>query len=153
MRAVVQRVRRARVDVQGQIVGRIGRGLVVLLGIAQGDEDTDAVVLADRIMNLRIFEDSRGKMSFSVEQLPGGAGGILVVPNFTLCADLSKGRRPDFGLAAPPDVAERLYERFVGRVANRHIEVATGVFGAHMNVEIVNDGPVTFVLDSRRLGP
>ncbi len=131
-------------------MGRIGLGLVVLLGVEQGDDEGDAITLADKIINMRIFEDSKGKMSFSVEQLPSGTGGILVVPNFTLCADLSKGRRPDFQRAAPPKEAEKLYEKFVSRVASRHVQVSTGVFGAHMNVEIINDGPVTFVVDSKR---
>ena len=147
MRACIQRVRRASVTVEQQTVGSIERGLVVLLGVGQGDEDKDARYLADRICELRIFEDDDGKMNRSLEDIRGA---VLVVSQFTLFGDCRKGRRPSFTRAAPPEIAEQLYETFVASVGMRGIPVATGKFRAHMDVALVNDGPVTLLLDSRK---
>ena len=133
--------------VDGQVVGRIGRGLVVLLGVEQGDSVHDERYLADRICEFRIFEDEDGKMNRSVQEIRGA---MLVVSQFTLVADCRKGRRPSFTQAAPPDVAEPLYETFVASAGVRGIEIATGRFRAHMDVSLINDGPVTFIIDSRR---
>jgi D-tyrosyl-tRNA(Tyr) deacylase len=133
--------------VDEQTVGNIERGLVVLLGVGQKDEDKDARYLADRICELRIFEDDEGKMNRSLEDV-GGA--MLVVSQFTLFGDCRKGRRPSFTRAAPPELAERLYETFVASVGMRGIAVATGQFRAHMDVALVNDGPVTLLMDSRK---
>ncbi|MBW3596822.1 MAG: D-tyrosyl-tRNA(Tyr) deacylase [Planctomycetes bacterium] len=148
MRACVQRVRRASVTVEEQIVGEIGRGLLVLLGVAQGDEEKDARYLADKIVGLRIFEDEQGKMNRSLTEADGG---LLVVSQFTLLGDVRKGRRPSFIDAAPPAEANRLYEVFAAAAASHGVPVATGLFQAHMDVELVNDGPVTLLLDSRKL--
>jgi D-tyrosyl-tRNA(Tyr) deacylase len=145
MRACLQRVTRAQVTVDGEIVGRIDRGMLVLLGVVQGDDETAARKLAEKIVSLRIFDDADGKMNLSLGDV-GGA--MLVVSQFTLAGDCRKGRRPSFDSAAPPDVAERLYEYFVRLVAEQKIPVATGRFRANMQVELVNDGPVTFVVDS-----
>ena len=146
MRACVQRVSEAHVTVDGEAIGRIGRGLVVLLGVAQDDTEEDAAALADKIAALRIFDDAAGKMNLALADV---AGGMLVVSQFTLLADTSRGRRPSFITAAPPELAEKLYEQFAAKVRARGIEVATGRFRAHMHVALVNDGPVTLVLDSR----
>jgi D-tyrosyl-tRNA(Tyr) deacylase len=147
MRAVVQRVSRASVEVEGTCVGRIGPGWLVLLGVARGDSDEDADRLAERVVNLRAFADDQGKMNRSVVE---AGGAVLVVSQFTLLGDCRGGRRPSFTEAAEPAEAERLYRRFNDRVAEAGPEVATGVFRAHMNVELVNDGPVTFLLDTRK---
>lgn len=147
MRAVVQRVAEARVEVDGQVVGAIGRGLLVLLGVGEGDGAEDLAYLADKIAGLRIFEDEQGKMNLSVTEV-GGA--VLVVSQFTLYGDCRKGRRPSFTPAAAPETANRLYEEFVQRLRIAGLEVATGVFQAHMGVHLLNDGPVTLLLDSRR---
>jgi D-tyrosyl-tRNA(Tyr) deacylase len=135
------------VTVEGEIVGSIERGLLVLLGVAQDDREDDARWLADRISGLRIFEDDQGKMNRSLEEI-GGA--MLVVSQFTLLGDCRKGRRPSFTGAAPPALAEQLYETFVAAVGVRGIEVATGRFRAHMDVALVNDGPVTLILESNK---
>lgn len=148
MRAVVQRVSQASVTVDGEVVGQIERGLLVLLGVAQEDTDDDARVLADKIVQLRIFEDADGKMNLGLEEI-GGA--MLVVSQFTLLGDCRKGRRPSFIAAATPELAERLYKTFVAAVGVKGIPVATGRFRAHMDVALVNDGPVTLLLDSRKL--
>ena len=148
MRAVVQRVSRAEVRVEGRPTGRIGRGLAVLLGVARGDAEADAVFLADKVAALRIFEDEGGKMNLSVRDVGGGA---LVVSQFTLLGDARKGNRPGFSDAAPPEEANALYERFCALLRERGLEVATGVFRASMEVELVNEGPVTILLDSRKL--
>ena len=145
MRAVVQRVRSCRVVVADEVVGEIGRGLVVLLGIRNGDTVDQARWLADKVVNLRILEDEQGKMNVSVADT-GGA--VLVVSQFTLYGDCQKGRRPSFIEAARPEVAEPLYEAFVNAIRLQGVPVATGRFGADMQVELVNDGPVTVILDT-----
>lgn len=147
MRAVVQRVSKADVSVNGSVCGRIERGLLVLLGVAAGDTDKDLDYVVDKITGLRIFEDERGKMNLSVSDV-GGA--ILAVSQFTVCGDCRKGKRPSFDMAASPDHAEVFYDRFVEKCRNSGISVATGVFRAHMSVSLINDGPVTILLDSRK---
>jgi D-aminoacyl-tRNA deacylase len=146
MKAVIQRVKRASVTVDGQIVGQIGQGILVLLGVEQGDTDEDARHLADKTVNLRIFDDAEGRMNLSLEDVHGA---LLVVSQFTLLGDCRKGRRPSFIQAAPPELAEKLYETFVAAAGVRGIPVATGKFRAMMDVELVNDGPVTLILDTR----
>jgi len=148
MRAVVQRVRSCRVVVAGETIGEIGRGLLVLLGVRTGDTAERARWLADKVVNLRIFEDDQGKMNVSVAD---AGGGVLVVSQFTLYGDCQKGRRPSFIDAARPEVAEPLYGAFANAVRLQGIPVATGRFGTQMQVELVNDGPVTLVLDTREL--
>jgi D-tyrosyl-tRNA(Tyr) deacylase len=144
MRAVCQRVSRARVIVDGAVVGEIDRGLVVLLGIARDDTPAVAERLALKVARLRVFEDSAGKFAESLLETSGAA---LVVSQFTLLADTSKGNRPSFTDAAPPEVAEPLYEHFAEKLEHAGIRVARGVFGARMAVELVNEGPVTIVID------
>jgi D-aminoacyl-tRNA deacylase len=145
MRAVVQRVRQSSVTVGGIAVGAIGAGLMVLLGVARADSERDADQLADKIANLRIFEDQEGKMNRSLLET-GGA--MLVVSQFTLLGDCRKGRRPSFAAAAPPEKAEALYRHFTKRVRAMGVTVATGQFRAMMQVALLNDGPVTLVIDS-----
>lgn len=144
MRAVLQRVRRAKVTVGDEITGEIAAGWLVLLGVAPADTPKDVNWLADKVANLRAFEDADGKMNLSVQDV-GGA--VLVVSQFTLYGDCLKGRRPGFTGAAPPAVAEPLYEAFAVALKALGVPVATGRFGADMQVELVNDGPVTFVID------
>jgi D-tyrosyl-tRNA(Tyr) deacylase len=144
----VQRVSRAEVRVDGRVTGAIGRGLCVLLGVGKDDGEADARLLADKVARLRVFEDAQGKMNLDVSET---GGGVLVVSQFTLLGDVRKGNRPSFTEAASPDGANALYERFCSFVRERGLSVATGVFRAHMEVELVNDGPVTILLDSRRL--
>ena len=145
MRAVIQRVSRASVTVSGEVVGEIGTGLLVLLGVEEGDTQDDVVWMANKVVGLRVFADSEGKMNLDV----GEAGGaILAVSQFTLLGDCRKGRRPSFIAAAEPDEAERLYEVLVATVVGRGVPVATGKFRRHMDVELINDGPVTLVLES-----
>ena len=146
MRAVVQRVSRAAVYVEGQSVAEITGGLLVLLGVAEDDTADDARYLAEKIVALRVFEDSAGKMNLSLADVNGQ---MLVVSQFTLLGDCRKGRRPSFSHAAAPAKGEQLYLRFTDLVRQHSIEVATGRFGQHMQVELVNDGPVTLLLDSR----
>ena len=146
MKAVIQRVSSARVDVEGTTVGTIGQGVLVLLGVEKGDGERDADWLADKIVNLRIFEDDAGKMNLALREI-GGA--LLAVSQFTLAGNCAKGRRPSFDSAAPPVEANRLYEYFVARVRALGVSVETGIFQAMMAVSLVNDGPVTFVLESR----
>ena len=146
MRACVQRVTSASVRVNGQVTGQIARGLLVLLGVQQGDTADDLRWMVDKLVGLRIFEDDAGKMNRSLVET-GGA--ILVVSQFTLLGDCRKGRRPSFIDAAPPEIAERMYDDFVSAVKGQGIPVATGVFRAHMDVALVNDGPVTLIVDSR----
>ncbi len=145
MRAVLQRVRRARVVIDGEVAGAIEAGWLVLLGISPGDSQAEITWLAEKLVNLRAFADADGKMNRSVQDITGG---ILVVSQFTLYGDCRKGRRPSFTDAAPPAIAEPLYEAFVNAVKAHGVPVATGRFGADMQVELVNDGPVTFVLDT-----
>lgn len=145
MRAVLQRVSRAAVRVDGAVTGEIGTGLVVLLGIGRGDTLADVEFLVDRVVGLRIFADPEGKMNLNLDQ---AGGALLVVSQFTLYADTRKGRRPSFLDAAPPDEAIPLYERFLELARARNVVVETGVFAAMMEVELVNDGPVTIVIDS-----
>ncbi|MDK9708293.1 MAG: D-aminoacyl-tRNA deacylase [Desulforhopalus sp.] len=147
MRAVVQRVSRAGVEINGAATAAIGRGLVVLLGIRSGDTADDLLWLVDKIMHLRIFADAAGKMNIS---LADNRGEMLIVSQFTLYGDCSKGRRPGFSMAAPPEIAEPLYNQFVREVRQRGIGVATGTFAADMAVSLVNDGPVTLLLDSEK---
>ncbi len=144
MRVVLQRVSRAAVRVDGQTVGAIGRGFLVLAGFAPADAAPAAEWMADKIAGLRLFTDREGKMNLPLADV-GGA--VLVISQFTLYGDASKGRRPSFIDAAPPEVAEPLYERFVELLRQRHVPVETGRFGAVMEVELVNDGPVTLVLE------
>ena len=148
MRAVVQRVTRASVKVDGEIIGEIGNGLVVLVGIARDDTKVEAAYLVDRIVNLRIFDDDEGKMNLSVRNV---GGGLLVISQFTLYGDVRRGLRPSWIDAAPPEVAEPLYEFFVRQARSAIDEVATGKFQAMMQVELVNDGPVTILLDSNKV--
>lgn len=147
MRAVLQRVSAASVRVDGQVVGEIGTGLLVLLGVAAGDSERDAAYLAEKTAQLRIFEDSGGKMNLSVADT---GGGVLVVSQFTLVADCRQGRRPGFSRAAAPAEANRLYEVYVDLLRQAGLVVATGVFQATMEVALVNEGPVTMLLDSRK---
>jgi D-tyrosyl-tRNA(Tyr) deacylase len=146
MRSVVQRVARAAVRVDRQVVGEVGQGLLVLLGVAEGDSDDDARWMADKLAQLRIFEDEGRKMNLSVHDV---GGGVLLVSQFTLLGDTRKGNRPSFVGAAPPEVAIALYESVASLLRARGLPVAQGVFRAHMEVESVNDGPVTLLLDSR----
>jgi D-tyrosyl-tRNA(Tyr) deacylase len=146
MRAVIQRVTAADVQVDHEIVGRIGPGLLVLLGISRSDEEKDADYLADKVVNLRIFEDDEGKMNRSLLET---GGELLVVSQFTLLGDCRKGRRPSFVEAAPPERAEQLYEYFVDQLRLKGINVSTGRFQAMMAVSLVNDGPVTLILESK----
>lgn len=148
MRAVVQRVTRAQVSVDGELCGQIGKGMLVLLGIAADDTPAEAEKLARKIAGLRIFEDAQQKMNLSLSDV---GGQMLVVSQFTLLGDCRKGRRPSFTDAAGPELAESLYQVFVNAVAGQGIPVATGQFRAYMQVELVNDGPVTLILDSRLL--
>ena len=148
MRAVVQRVRRAKVTIEGEIVGEIANGLVVLLGIALDDTQEDADYLASKIVALRIFDDLAGRMNVSLKD---SFGGLLVVSQFTLYGDVRRGLRPSWSDAAPPEVAEPLYEYFVQKCRELVARVETGSFRKMMHVELVNDGPVTLILDSRKL--
>ena len=145
MRACVQRVHRASVRVDEKTIGAIEHGLVVLLGVGHQDTDTDARQLAEKITGLRIFDDADGKMNLSLKEV---AGAMLVVSQFTLFGDCRKGRRPSFIDAAPPELAERLYQTFVASAELLGVEISTGQFRAHMDVELVNDGPVTLWLDT-----
>jgi D-tyrosyl-tRNA(Tyr) deacylase len=150
MRAVVQRVRSACVLVDGRVIADIGVGLLVLLGVTHDDTEEQAAYLAAKIVGLRIFEDDAGRMNRAVADV---SGALLVVSQFTLYGDCRKGRRPSFASAARPEHAVTLYERFVERVRALGLPVSTGVFQAHMQVELVNDGPVTLVLDTDGVSP
>lgn len=151
MRAIVQRVTRARVTVDDEVVGEIGNGLVVLLGVAHDDTKADADYLAPKIVSLRIFDDAEGKMNLSLKDIGEMDGGLLVVSQFTLYGDVRRGLRPSWSDAAPPEIAEPLYEYFVESSRRLVTRVATGSFRKMMQVELVNDGPVTIMLDSRKL--
>jgi len=146
VKAVIQRVSRGNVSIAGVITGAIRQGFVVLLGVAAGDEQADAEYLAEKISNLRVFEDPGGKMNLSISDI---GGSMLVISQFTLLADCRKGRRPSFVRAAGPETAEGLYTYFIQQVRARQIPVETGRFGARMAVSIENDGPVTIIIDSR----
>ncbi len=147
MRAVVQRVSRAEVRVGGETVGSVGRGLLVLVGVEGGDGEADAAYVAEKTAGLRVFEDAGGKMNLSAREV---GGGVLVVSQFTLLGDCRKGRRPSFTTSAEPATAEVLYGSVARRLADLGLPVATGRFRAEMEVELVNEGPVTLLLDSRR---
>jgi D-tyrosyl-tRNA(Tyr) deacylase len=145
MRVVLQRVKEARVEVAGTTVGAISTGLLILIGVASTDTQQDADYLADKVIYLRIFPDEEGRMNRSILEV---GGSLLVVSQFTLYGDCRKGRRPSFDRAAPPEEARPLYEYFIERLTSRNIIVQTGVFQAEMQIHLVNDGPVTFILDS-----
>ncbi|MDD5764766.1 MAG: D-aminoacyl-tRNA deacylase [Candidatus Marinimicrobia bacterium] len=146
MIAVIQRAREAFVEIDGKVIGSIEKGLVILLGVFQEDVETDAEFLAGKIAGMRIFSDSQGKMNLSVKEIAGGA---LVISQFTLCGDWRKGRRPSFIHAAAPTEGKRLYEYFIDCLKKENLPVESGMFGAMMDVHLVNEGPVTFVLDSK----
>lgn len=147
MRAVIQRVSRASVSVDGNVVGEIGQGLLVLLGVGRDDSEADAAYLAEKITGLRIFEDDEGKMNRSVSET---SGAVLVVSQFTLYGDVRRGKRPSFDAAAPPGLARRLYEFFIERIRAAGLACETGQFQETMQVELVNKGPVTILLDSHK---
>ena len=147
MRVVIQRVKSAQVSVDGQVFGKIGKGLLVLLGVGKGDGESDLSFLSSKIPDLRIFEDASGKFNRSLKEIDGE---ILVVSQFTLYGDCRKGRRPSFTEAEEPAAAKHLYERFISRLREQGLSVETGEFQAKMEVHLVNDGPVTLLLDSRQ---
>ena len=147
MRAVVQRVSRASVSVEGAIVGQIGAGLLVLVGVAEGDQQADTEYMASKLLGLRVFSDADGKMNRSVVD---AGGSVLMISQFTLLGDVRHGRRPSFIDAASPEAGRAAYDELVARVKAGGVPVATGIFQAHMDVELVNDGPVTLLIDSRR---
>lgn len=146
MRLLIQRVKRAQVDVEGQTIGSIGPGALVFLGITHTDAPAQSIYLASKLLNLRMFHDAEQKMNLS---LLDTRGSILIVSQFTLYADCSEGRRPSFTPAAPPALAEPLYNHFVAEVRKSNLPVGTGSFGANMQVSLLNDGPVTFLIDSK----
>jgi D-tyrosyl-tRNA(Tyr) deacylase len=148
MRAVVQRVTKASVSVDNEVVGKISNGIVILLGVGKDDTEEDAKYLAEKIVNLRIFDDKYGKMNLSLLDVKGHA---LIISQFTLYGDCRRGRRPSYSDSAPPDLAKALYEKFIELVKNYDVHVETGIFAAHMLVEIHNDGPVTLLLDSKKV--
>ncbi len=146
MKAVIQRVTEASVTVEGEVTGEIGKGFLVLLGVAEGDTEAEMKLLAKKISEIRIFEDENGKMNLSLDKI---GGEVLVVSQFTLCADLSHGRRPSFIKSAKPDVANDLYEKFCAELSSLGVKkVAKGVFGADMAVRLLNDGPVTIIMNT-----
>ena len=148
MRAVIQRVSNASVSVAGRVIGEIGPGLLILLGVSRSDAESDADYLAEKIAGLRIFEDSEGKMNLSVTD---AGGAVLAVSQFTLCGDVRRGKRPSFDDAARPERARELYEYFVAQMRSRGLRCETGQFQAMMSVSLVNEGPVTILLDSTKL--
>lgn len=148
MRAIVQRVKNAKVSVDGKIAGQIGTGLLVYLGVGKGDNESDAAFIAEKIVNLRIFPDGEDKMNLSVKDT---GGQVLAVSNFTLFGDCRKGRRPGFDSAAEPAIAEKLYEKVIELIRAAGIDVQKGIFAAYMIVENSNDGPINFLLDSKRV--
>lgn len=148
MKVVLQRVKHASVTIDGIVHGKISQGYLLLVGITDGDSEAEAKKLADKIVDLRIFEDEQGKMNLGIEQVKGD---ILSISQFTLYADCRKGRRPSFSKAARPEISRPLYERFNDLLRERKMHVETGIFGAEMKVELLNDGPVTIVLDSSEL--
>lgn len=144
MKALIQRVKRASVTIDGKIHSKIGHGLLVLLGVVKGDEKINADKLAEKLVRLRIFEDENEKMNKSLLDV---SGEMLIVSQFTLCGDCTKGTRPSFDKSAPPQLANELYEYFISKVKDYNVPVQTGVFGAMMDVELINDGPVTFMVE------
>lgn len=147
MRFVIQRVERAKVTVEEKVSGEIGNGYVVLVGLLPTDDDKVMDYMLDKLVNLRIYEDENDKLNLSLKDI---GGEILIVPNFTLYGDARKGRRPSYAKAAPPDEAEKLFDRFVEKAKETGLNVQTGIFRTHMKVELVNDGPVTILLDSEK---
>lgn len=147
MRAVVQRIREGSVTVEGRIIGEIDKGLLVYLGVGQEDNEKDIDYMLDKVLGLRIFEDENGKMNLSVIDI---GGDLLVVSQFTLYGDVRKGKRPSFSDSASPEIGDKYYSEFVQKAVDRGIRVATGEFGAHMDVKYINDGPVTILLDSKK---
>lgn len=147
MKAVIQRVKHASVTVEGRVTGQIGQGLLVFAGIGPDDGGKDVDFIADKIANLRVFQDDGGKMNRSVLDV---AGAVLLISQFTLLADCRRGRRPDFTAAAPPELAQQLYQQVIDAVGEKGVPVQTGVFAADMQIEALNDGPVTLLLDSRK---
>lgn len=147
MRFVIQRVERAKVTVEGKVSGEIGNGYVVLVGLLPTDDDKVMDYMLDKLVNLRIYEDENDKLNLSLKDI---GGEMLIVPNFTLYGDARKGRRPSYAKAAPPDEAEKLFDRFVEKAKETGLNVQTGIFRTHMKVELVNDGPVTILLDSEK---
>lgn len=148
MRAVLQRTAWARVKVDDQAVGKIDKGIVMLLGINSGDGQKEFDYILDKSINLRIFEDENGKMNLSLKDIEGG---LLIVPNFTIYADARKGRRPSFAMGAKPEEAEEIFNAFVGYAKSRFLKTESGIFRADMKVELLNDGPITILIDSDRL--
>lgn len=148
MRAVIQRVSRAKVTIDGAVHGEIGKGFLVLLGVCEGDTEAEAVYLADKCVGLRVFTDENDKMNLAAADV---GGGLLVISQFTLYGDCKKGKRPNFMRAAKPELAVPLYERFLARCRESGLPVETGVFGADMAVELVNDGPVTILMDTEEM--
>ena len=144
MKALIQRVKNASVTINGELYSSVGAGMLVLLGVQKSDTAENAEKLAQKLLNLRIFEDENGKMNFSIQDV---SGEILVVSQFTLCADCRKGTRPGFDNAAPPEIANKLYEEFVKNLKASGLKVATGKFRAMMDVSLINDGPVTFLVE------
>jgi D-tyrosyl-tRNA(Tyr) deacylase len=147
MRMVIQRVSQASVQVDGDVVGKIGRGLLVFLGVGREDSQADIDFIADKAVNLRIFEDTDGKMNHSIKDIDGQ---VLLISQFTLFGDCRKGRRPDFTAAGPPDLAKTLYEQTIRAIEEKGVPVETGIFAAHMHIDSINDGPVTLILDSKK---
>lgn len=148
MRAVIQRVTEASVTVDNELLGKIGKGFVVLLGVADGDDDTDMKYIVDKIISLRVFEDENEKMNLSLKDVNGE---LLVISQFTLCGDCRKGRRPSFDKAGKPELARVLYDKACKYFSDSGIKTETGRFGADMKVQLINDGPVTMLLDSKKL--
>jgi D-tyrosyl-tRNA(Tyr) deacylase len=146
MRAVIQRVKSAQVCVDGRVIGKIGKGLLVLLGVGKGDGESDLSFLSSKIPELRIFEDASGKLNLSVKEI---GGEMMIVSQFTLYGDCRKGRRPSFTEAEEPTIARSLYEQFISKLGEQGISVQTGEFQAKMEVHLINDGPVTLLLDSK----
>ena len=147
MLVVLQRVKKASVEVENKIINRITNGYLILLGVAKDDTNADAELLVDKISTFRIFPDKKKNMNLSIKDV---GGSILVISQFTLCGDWRKGRRPSFSNSAPPEIAEKLYEQFCELLEKKHIEIKKGQFAAMMDVELINDGPVTFVMDSKQ---
>lgn len=147
MRAVVQRVSSASVEVKGELVGKVSKGLLVFLGVGEEDEENDLDYLCNKIIGLRIFEDEEDRMNLSVQDIDGE---ILVISQFTLYGDVRKGKRPSFTKSAHPEIAEKLYEKFIEKIKDQGIHTEKGIFGAHMEVSLVNDGPVTILIDSKK---